>query len=525
MKSKRTELANAIFWPSYLIGILTILFGIFNQEQFAQVLNAGLEWVSSNFGWWLVLSSLLLVLVVLGLAFSKVGDIVIGGPNAQPEYTMWQWFTMSLKGGIGTGILFWAMGEPIFHLANPPAAAGAAPFSREAGLFAISQTMLHWTIAQYAMYSLCAVGIALMAYNYKKSISITAIFEPFLSKSSFVLVKNLITIVSLFCIVGALACSMAVGLMQINSGLNFFFELPINPITALVIATCMVGVYVISCLTGIKTGMRILSSFCTIVFIGLMVYVLVLGPSRFIVDVGTESFGMLLNRFFENSVILPTMTKGETWSQSWLIMFMASFFVYAPIIGLFLARLGKGRTVKEFIFMNIGAPTLFCVVWIAIWGGTTLFLQYSGEMNVWESVNKNGMEVTIYAILSTFPMAKILATFFIIAVFFSFSTMADSITGTMATLSTKNLTVNEDAPKWLKVVWGVSFGIIGYLLVATGGVNAVRGMFTIVGLPISLIVIAYAYCVIRITTGTVNRLVCSDSTYATTFCKPSKKMA
>ena len=175
---KKTELAKGVFWPSYLIGIAVIVLGIANQKLFGSILDAGLNWVSDNFGWWLVLFALILVLLVFGLAFSKAGDVVIGGAGAKPEYTMWQWFSMSLKGGIGTGILFWAMGEPIFHMAAPPAAAGAQPFTREAGLFAISQTMLHWTIAQYAMYSLCAVGVALMAYNRRRTISVSSIL-PF----------------------------------------------------------------------------------------------------------------------------------------------------------------------------------------------------------------------------------------------------------------------------------------------------------------------------------------------------------
>lgn len=494
---KKTELAKGIFWPSYLIAIGVIAYGIYNQEAFGSFLNAGLDWVCTNFGWWLVLFALMTVLIVAGLAFSKAGDIVIGGPDAKPEYTMWQWFSMSLKGGIGTGILFWAMGEPIFHMAMPPAAAGAEPFSREAGIFAVSQAMIHWTIAQYAMYSLCAVGIALMAYNRRKSISITSIFEPYVNSSWYPTVKTFVTALSLICIVGALACSMAVGIMQINSGLDFFFGIPVNNISGLVIAGLMVAVYVISCLTGIKKGMRILSSFCTIVFIGLMLYVLVVGPTLFVLDIGTESIGQVINRFFEHSVILPTMTDGETWSKSWIIQFMAAFFVYAPIIGLFLARLGRGRTVRQFILMNIGAPSLFCIIWIAIWGGATVYLQYSGTMDVWGMVNTKGLEVTIFTILDSMPLANILAVFFIIAVFFSFSTMADSITGTMATLSTKNLQVDDEAPRWLKVIWGVSFGVIGYLLVASGGADSVRGMFTIVGLPISLIVLAYVYCTLR----------------------------
>lgn len=494
---KKIQLSKAIFFPSYLIAISVIIAGILNQEQFGKVLTAGLDWVALNWGWWLVLFGFLLVLIVLGLAFSKVGDIVIGGENAKPEYTMWQWFTMSLKGGIGTGILFWAMGEPIFHMATPPAGALAEPFTRESGIFAVSQTMLHWTVAQYAMYTLCALGIALMAYNRRHSISIAAIFEPYVPSSLFSSIKNFVTALCLICIVGALACSMAVGIMQICSGLDFFYGIEQNSASALVVAGAMVAVYVISCLTGIKKGMRILSSFCTIVFIGLMLWVVAVGPSLFIANIGTEAIGQLINRFAEHSVILPTMAGNETWSKSWIIQFMASFFVYAPIIGLFLARLGKGRTVRQFIFMNIGAPSLFCFIWIAIWGGTAVFLQFSGQMDIWKMVAERGMEVTIFSILDSMPGAKILALFFIIAVFFSFSTMADSITGTMATLSSTNLSVDDEAPRFLKVVWGISFGIIGYLLVASGGVSSVRGMFTVVGLPISFIVLAYVYFTLR----------------------------
>lgn len=483
--------------PALTFTLGFIIVGAAGTERLASSLEWLLAFLSDNFGAFLLLFGLSILFIVIGLTFTRVGDLRLGGTNAKPDFSYSTWFAIALNGCIGTGILFWAMGEPIFHMAAPPAAAGAQPFTREAGLFAISQTMLHWTIAQYAMYSLCAVGVALMAYNRRRTISVSSIFEPYLSSSVYGVVKTVVPMVSLFCIVGALACSMAVGLMQINSGLNFFFGLPIDGVTVFAIAAIMVTVYVVSCLTGIKKGMRVLSSFCTIVFIGLMVYVLCLGPTRFIVDAGTESLGVFFNRFFEHSVILPTMAENETWSKSWIIMFMASFFVYAPIIGLFLARLGKGRTVREFIFMNIGAPTLFCIVWIAIWGGTTVWLQYTGIMDVWQSVNEKGLEVTIFTILSTLPFAKILAAFFIIAVFFSFSTMADSITGTMATLSTKNLSVDDEAPRWLKIIWGVSFGVIGYLLVATGGVDSVRGMFTIVGLPISFIVLAYAYCVIR----------------------------
>jgi choline-glycine betaine transporter len=496
-KKERSRINTLAFWPSFIIAVGFILLGITNQEVFGQFLNASLDWISVHFGWLYLLSTLSAIIFVLILAFSRIGDIKFGGPEAKPEYTLWQWFSMSLCGGIGTGILFWAMGEPIFHMAGPPVALGAEPFSREAGIFAVSQTILHWTLAQYALYSICGVCIGLMAYNRHKALTVTSIFEPFVPKRYQRSIKTFISAASIFCIAGAVSCSMAAGLMQIGSGLDFIFGIPANKLSWFLIAAAIIGAYVISAVSGIKKGMRILSSFCARMFIILMFIVLLGGPTLFILNIGTEAMGDLLNNVFSRSVILPTMADHDTWPKAWIIQFMASFAVYAPLIGLFLSRMARGRTVRQFILMNIFAPSIFCAVWISIWGGSAVYFQHTGIFNVWEAVNSGGMESTIFTLLQNMPFGYLLSVLFMITIFASFATLADPMASTMATLSTKGLLVDDEAPKYLKIVWGCTFGLIAYLLVASKGADAVRGLFSIVGLPMLFMIIFYVICLIK----------------------------
>ncbi len=494
--SERSRVNPFAFWPSFLIATGFILLGVSNQKMFGEFLTSSLDWISITFGWFYLLFSLFIIIFVFVIAFTKIGDIKFGGSEAKPEYTTWQWFTMALCGGIGTGILFWAMGEPIYHMATPPLAAGCEPFSRDAGIFAISQAILHWTLAQYAMYSLCGVAIGLMAYNRRKPLSVSSVFDPFLPGKHKQAIKTFLNGSCLFCIAGAVSCSMAAGLMQIGSGVDFIFGIPANKLTWFLIAFAIIGAYIVSSLSGIKKGMRRLSGFCTNVFLLMLAFVLAFGPTLFILNIGTEAIGNLMNNVFSHSLILSTMVE-DSWPKSWIIQFMASFFVYAPLIGLFLCRLARGRTVRQFIFMNIFAPSIFCAVWISVWGGCAVFFQHSGLFDVWASVNANGMESTIFTLLKNIPMGGIISVIFIIAVFASFTTLADPMASTMATLSTKGLLVSEEAPALLKITWGCAFGMIAYLLVASNGADAVRGLFSIVGFPMAIMIMFFIFTIIK----------------------------
>ena len=181
------------------------------------------------------------------------------------------------------------------------------------------------------------------------------------------------------------------------------------------------------------------------------------------------------------------MADEDTWYADWIVQYWASFIVYAPILGMFLSRMAKGRTVRSFILVNVLAPSIFCMVWIAAFGGITLNMQSTGSFDIWNAVNTTGMESTIFYILGSFPLGKVLIAVFLISIFTSFATMADPVAAALATISTHGLSVDDEAPRTLKILFGIIMGTVAYLLVASGGVSSVKGMWVIIGFPIAFI--------------------------------------
>jgi len=502
---ERRKINIFAFWPGYIVLIIFIGVGLMNQAAFKTFLDGCNAWLSTNFGWLNVLSSLFIVLFTFGIAFSKIGDIRLGGADAKPEYTLWQWFSMALCGCIGIGILFWGMGEPIFHMMQPPKGLALVPGSRDSAIFAISQALLHWSVAQYCIYTICGVGIALVAYNKRYPLSVAASVYCLIPKSWRSGFTSIVHAACLFSLCCAVACSLGAGLMQVGSGTGYILGMTPGKFMWAVIAFVIITIYTVSSTTGIKRGMQFLSSLCTRTFIVFMLFTVIFGPTLFILTIGTESFGYFLANFFRNSMLLNTMVPDDMWPANWLIVFMAAFFIYAPLLGLFLARLGRGRTVRQFVLVNVLPPTLFCFAWMAIFGGTAVYFQWTGIFDIWAAVQQNGLESTVFAIFQQFPLSTVLVAVFTVTVVISFATLADPMTSVLATISTKGLRVEEEAPTQLKIAWGVTAGTIAYLLVASGGVDSLRGMLSLAGFPMMLLTIMICIGVVKEGLDLLNR--------------------
>ncbi len=480
------KINHLALWPALALLAVLIGFGIFKTEALGALLSKLLYGMADTFGWFFCLFTIIVILLTIVLAFSKIGDIRIGGKDATPDYKTWNWITMSLCGGIGTGLLFWAMGEPMYHFMTPPVAAGVESASREAAIFSISQTMWQWSIPQYCLYTICAVPFALTAYNAKKPLAFGPVLESAIGKKSTAL-ETVVHGLSIFTMCGAVACSMGVGLMQIGAGLSNLFGITPSSIVWLIIAAIITAIFTISCVSGIGTGLKKLSTFTTIAFICILVYVIIFGPSVFSAKLGVEAMANLFDHPLEHTAILNTMAESDSWAANWEIQYWASFIVYAPIIGMFLSRMAKGRTLRQFILVNVLAPSIFCMVWIAVFGGVAINMQVTGTFDIWSAVSANGMEATIFYILASFPLGKLLIVVFVIAICTSFSTLADPMAAACATMSVHDLSVNDEAPKAIKILVGVIMGVIAYLLVASGGVGSVKGMWVIIGFPIAFV--------------------------------------
>jgi choline-glycine betaine transporter len=491
-KGKINKLA---FWPAIIILTSFILAGIIWTEEVGALMTKLLYGMADYFGAYINLLSLTFVILAVVFLISRYGDVVIGGKDAKPEYSMFNWCAMSICSGIGTGLLFWAMGEPIFHFMTTPAAIGEAG-TRKAGIFAVAQAMWNWSVVQYCMYAICGAAFAIICYNRKKSLSFNSIVESVIGKRIKWL-NTLVTAVVIFCLMGATSNSMGVGLMQIGAGLEAAFGIPQSAVSWLFAAIFITAIFLLSCVSGIGKGLKLISSACMYFFFFLMAYVFIFGNTEFITKISSEAIGFIVDNWGTQTTMTNAMVSNEKWFADWIVQYFASFIVYAPVIGMFQARMGKGRTVRTYMLVQILVPSIFCIAWIGVFGGQTIYLQTSGTLDVWEAVNNSGMQAAVFQIIGTLPFSKIITVLFLCTVTLSFCTLADPMASVAATLSVNDLTADDEAPKKQKVLVGCILGATAYTLVATGGINSVKGMFNLVGLLQSVVLIMCAIVLFR----------------------------
>lgn len=465
--------------------LIEIVFGVLFTEQFGALTAKLMYVVGDNFGWWINLLAVLGIFLGIALVIFKFGDVVIGGKDAKPDFTLWQWFSISICGGIGCGLLFWAMGEPIYHFMSPPIAAGIVPESREAAIFAVSQAMFDWSFVQYFIYALPAVAFALLTFNFKKALSFSPLVEVTFKRK----MRWMTTLLHVFCayaVASGVSNSMGAGLMQISGGVNAVFDIPQGPAMYLFITVFMAAFFIISCLTGINKGLTYVASACMICFLVLMVYVVVCGDAQFIGKIGTEAVGDILDNFWSKITYNNTLAPQDQWANQWSITYWNSFFIYAPVIGMFLARMGKGRTVRQFILVEILVPSLFCCVFIAIFAGMIMKMQCTGVIDIWSKVQELGMQTALYQTLGAMPFGKIVQFLFLVTVCLSFVTLADPNTSALASLCVHGQEIDAEPPKKIKITIGVMVSAVAYLLVASGGMDAVKGLLNLGGLLMTI---------------------------------------
>lgn len=496
-KLEKANLRMSIFIPMSLFFVFAIVTGVVAPEAFFNALNNTAEFAFLNFGWLFQISGNIFLFMCLYLTFSKYGDIKLGGKDAKPELSYWNWFAISLCAGIGTGILFWGVVEPLTHMYAPPEILGLTPGSEAAAMFSMTQTLIHWTYIPYAMYAIAGVGIAFAVYNVKLPFQVSSMLYPLFGKKIQGTVGAVVDNICLFAIAGGVAAILGVGTMQIGSGLNILTGVQPGKALWIAIVVGIVATYIISSYTGLQRGIRWLSDNNAKLFLVMMIFIFIFGPTRFILNFGTQSTGHFIQNFFERTHFMSPV-DGSPWPRWWPIYYWAIWLAYAPLSGMFFARISRGRTIKEFMMVNLILPATFGLIWFSIFGGAAVNLQMNGA-GIFEAMQSGGNEVAVFAFLKNFPGFSLTSIIYIIAIFVSIVTLADSMTSTISSLSTSAYNNAEvEAPGQVKIFWGVvmsSLAIIN-LLSAGGkisGIDATKQISTVAGFPILFLMIAMAF--------------------------------
>ncbi len=479
-KVKKQGIRKGVFWPSILVVGGAAILGTVNNALLTEVALNNFLFSLRTFGWLYQIISIVALILVSIITFSKLGKIRFGGDDAKPKYSFMNWFAMALTGGIATGVVTYGANEPIIYFGNiygELAQTGIEPGTATAAIFSIARSFYNWTFIPYAMYSLCGLVIAYVYFNRKQALSVTASLVPlFGEKVTKGVWANIIDTLSLLAIALGLASSLGAGLALVGSGIESAFGIEQGPMVWLVLTIIITATFTLSSLMGLDKGIKHLSDINAKVFYILLGILIVVGPTLYMLKMSTAGLSMWLQNFWGWGLDAGEV-GGEALVMWWTLYDWAIWIAYAPLMGIFLAIISYGRTIREFMVINWILPSVFSIIWFGVWGSTALFWQQEGQLDLIGTIQGSGAVSGLWAFLAHMPLGMIFIPIVMITLVLSFSTAADSMTRTIASLCTENMKHDEEPPTWQKLVWGLSIGAIAFFMVAyAGGAQGVDGV-------------------------------------------------
>jgi choline/glycine/proline betaine transport protein len=456
----------------------------------ADAFGAIQAWIANSTGWLFVLSMNIFLFFVVGLAFTRWGRIRLGGPKAKPEFSTIAWFSMLFSAGMGIGLLFYGVAEPMYHLVAPPH--GAEAGSAQAAQDAMRTTFLHWGFHPWAVYTLVGLSLAFFAYNRGAPLSIRALFYPVLGEKIHGFWGNLIDILATVATLFGVATSLGLGVSQVNAGLNHLFGLPQTPFIQTILIAVITAMATWSVVKGLDGGIKLLSNLNMIIAGSLLLFVFIGGPTLFVLNGFVENVGEYLNDFFYLSFWNETYTGGD-WQNGWTVFYWGWWIAWSPFVGMFIARVSKGRTIREFIIAVLVVPTIVTFLWLTVFGDGALQVEIFGGGGIAKAVQEN-LPKSLYFFLEQFPLSTVtslLATI-VVVTFFVTSSDSGSLVIDIITAGGK-----EDPPVVQRIFWAVTEGVVAAALLWGGGLVALQTAAITTGLPFCLLLLFLCYSLVK----------------------------
>lgn len=479
-----------VFYISILIVTLFVIGGLLFPESLTQLTNYGLACVIEKFGWFYLIATIGFLIFSIYIAFSKYGDIRLGKEEDRPEYSFMTWFAMLFSAGMGIGLVFWGVAEPISHYVNPPG--GLVPETPEAAKAAMRYAFFHWGLHPWGVYAI--VGLALAYFTFRKELPtlISSIFYPLLGEKAKGAAGKTIDILAILATVFGVATSLGLGALQINGGMSHLFNLSSNLMTQLTIIVVITLFYMLSAMTGVDRGIKILSNVNIGVAVLLLICVLFLGPTTFIVNLLVDTLGGYARNITEMSLSLDPFIE-NTWIADWTLFYWAWWISWAPFVGVFIARISKGRTIREFIWGVLLVPSIFGFIWFSVFGGTALNLEIFQGYNIAEAVQRD-VTTALFTTLSFLPLGKIISFLAILLILTFFVTSADSATFVLGMLSSEG---NLNPCSRVKLLWGILQSSIAIVLLLSGGLKALQTAAIIIAFPFTFIMVGMCFSIYK----------------------------
>lgn len=478
-----------VFFSSAALITLFVVLTILNQDTVGGLFLEAQAFISQQFGWLYVLSVNIIMFFVLYLGLSRFSRIRIGGADSRPEFSTFAWLSMLFNAGIGLVLMFYSVAEPILHFSNPPyGEAGTVAAAKRA----LDISYLHWGLHGWTVYALMGLSIAFFAYNRGLPLGIRWVLYPLLGDRLKGPIGHVIDVMAVVATMFGLATTLGLGVQHINSGMNYLFGLPEGVNIQVILIAVITLFATASVVSGLHKGIQALSKVASVMAIMLMVFMLLVGPTVFILGSTVQSAGSYLQNLLRMGTWMEVY-RGTHWMDSWTFFYWAWWFAWAPFVGLFIARISKGRTIKEFILGVVLAPTAAIIAWISIFGSTAFHIELFGAGGITEAVNKD-VAKALFVLLEHFPLSYFSILFVVIAGVIFFVTSSDSGSLVIDFITSGG---KEKTDVRVRIFWALMEGTVASVLLLGGGLIALQTGSLVSGLPVCILMLIVCYSILK----------------------------
>ncbi|MDQ0257217.1 glycine betaine transporter [Evansella vedderi] len=482
------ENGSRVFKISVGIAAVFVLIGILMPNRLGWAMEQAQGFILNSFGWFYQLVATFFLFFALFMVFSKYGKIKLGKADSKPEYNRPTWFAMLFSAGMGIGLLFYGVSEPIAHFSAPPQGEGSTEQSAIAGL---RYTWLHWGLHAWAIYAIVALALAYQKFRKDAPGLMSATLYPVLGEKVKGPIGQTVDIVAVFATLFGVTASLGLGTQQINAGLEYLIGIPNNFTVQMIIMGIITVLFIISANTGISKGIKYLSNTNMTLAAILFITMLILGPTVFLLNTFTTTLGSYVQNLVTMGLRLSPFDEAEAaWTRGWTVFYWAWWISWTPFVGMFIARVSKGRTIREFTVAVLLVPTLVCALWFTIFGGTGIYLELIGGL----SVSSQSLETALFYVFQQLPFGVILSILTVALITTFFVTSADSATFVLGMMTTGG---KLNPPNRVKITWGVILVACTAVLMASGGLSALQTAIIVSALPLTFIVLVMCYGLVK----------------------------
>jgi len=482
--SEKDRINPVVFYTSAGLILTFSLVTIFYSELAASWLLTAVNWVTSTFGWYYMLAATLYIVFVIYMACSRYGAIKLGPEQSKPEFSLLSWSAMLFAAGIGIDLMFFSVAEPVTQYMQPPEGAGQ---TMEAARQAMVWTLFHYGVTGWSMYALMGIALGYFSYRYNLPLTIRSALYPIFGKRINGPIGHTVDIAAVIGTIFGIATTLGIGVVQLNYGLNVLFDVPEGFTAQAALIVLSVIIATISVTSGVDKGIRILSELNVALALGLILFVLFMGKTDFLLNALVLNVGDYINRFMGMTLNTFAFDQPREWMNSWTLFFWAWWVAWSPFVGLFLARISRGRTIREFVLGTLIIPFTFTLLWLSVFGNAALYEIIHGDAGFAQEVMAHA-ERGFYSLLAQYPAFKFSASVATITGMLFYVTSADSGSLVLGNFTSKLKDINSDAPNWLRIFWSIAIGVLTMCMLMTNGISALQNATVIMGLPFSFVI-------------------------------------